>query len=181
MTAIPDTIEALIPKNCSIGTKKFCVGLAKNISCSALPVNLTRILTPDIEKLLQLNFEDIQPLSSSLTKVTAANIYYCLFSGLLGSLTMIGIYLFDTFFPLHCLANTFGLRILKAAGYLLLGLISAITFIIPFVILSTLKSKMNQLPSWITAEEGELRKLCEGGMISDLISAVLGSILFAVF
>ena len=42
--AIPDAIGAILPRNCSIGTRQVCVGLANNISCPNQPLGITSLL-----------------------------------------------------------------------------------------------------------------------------------------
>lgn len=34
----------MIPKNCSVGTRSFCVGFATSVNCSSLPLNISRLI-----------------------------------------------------------------------------------------------------------------------------------------
>ncbi|KAH7119560.1 hypothetical protein B0J11DRAFT_508372 [Dendryphion nanum] len=80
-TALPGEVEALIPRNCSIGTKKFCLGLAHNVTRHSLPLNMSKFVPAGVEKVFQINLNDIQPLNDALAKVTMANIQDALIIG----------------------------------------------------------------------------------------------------
>ena len=55
--AIPKAIEELIPKNCLLGTKQFCVGFTYNITCNNLLLTLSNIVLKEAKSFLrdQLN------------------------------------------------------------------------------------------------------------------------------
>jgi len=56
-TAISKAIKELIPKNCLLGTKQFCVGFTYNITCNNLPLTLSNIVLEEVKSFLrdQLN------------------------------------------------------------------------------------------------------------------------------
>jgi hypothetical protein len=57
-------IEKYIPKNCSLGTKDFCVGTGHNTTCKNLPLSLSD-LVPDIAQDLS---DVVQILPDTLEK-----------------------------------------------------------------------------------------------------------------
>jgi hypothetical protein len=76
-----DAIEASIPRNCSLGTKKFCVGFSnRKPSCDNLPFNISKIIAAiptEVANLLENEIEALQalePLEGILAKITAARI-----------------------------------------------------------------------------------------------------------
>ena len=73
-TGALDAIKAAIPRNCSIGTTQFCVGLVHNISCNNLPLNLSNIIPTDVEKVFQVKLNNIRVMNGALAKVSAAKI-----------------------------------------------------------------------------------------------------------
>jgi len=52
-TAIPKAIEELIPKNCSLGTKQFCVRFTYNIIYNDLPLALSDIVPEEVKSFLR--------------------------------------------------------------------------------------------------------------------------------
>jgi hypothetical protein len=76
-----DAIEASIPRNCSLGTKKFCVGFSyRKPSCDSLPFDISKILAAiptEVANLLENEIKALQvlkPLEEILAKITAARI-----------------------------------------------------------------------------------------------------------
>ncbi|XTI90844.1 hypothetical protein V2W45_1245545, partial [Cenococcum geophilum] len=51
--AIPKVIEELIPKNCSLGTKQFCVGFTYNIIYNNLLLTLSNIVLEEVKSFLK--------------------------------------------------------------------------------------------------------------------------------
>jgi hypothetical protein len=164
-TAIPDSVEALIPQNLSLGTKEFCVGLMHNVSCSTLPFNLSSLVPTNVEKYLQPHVSDIESLSGSLMKITPLYIYDSLILGLILMLIMIIVSICSISFIL-------GLKALKVGLLLLLGTICCVLFVIPVIILSVLDSKAKQLPSWIQVEHGEVGKFTMWSLILVTIATI---------
>jgi hypothetical protein len=158
-TALPESIKALIPRNLSLGTKQFCIGLAHNISYSQLPLNLSNLIPGEVEKYLQPDFGDIGSLNKAVIKITLIDIYYSLMLGLIIMVVIAIVSICSIVFPLACLSSILGLKMLKVGLLLLLGVIYCILFVAPVVILLVLESKAKQLPSWIQVEHGEAGKL----------------------
>ncbi len=158
-TAIPDSIEALIPQNLSLGTKEFCIGLPHNVSCHGLPLNFSSLIPTDVQKYFQTEWNDVESLSSALKEITPTAIYRSLLLGLALMLVMAATTICSIFLPTIYLPSILGLKIVKFGVLLLLGTICCGLFIAPVVILGILNSKAKQLPSWIQAEHGEVGKL----------------------
>jgi hypothetical protein len=175
-TEIPNSVEALIPHNLSLGTKEFCIGLAQNVSCGQLPLNLSNIVSGEVKKYLQPYLSDIGSLNSAVMKITPVDIYYSPMLGLILMFIMVIMSICSMSFPLLCLSSILGSKILKVGVLLLLGTICCILFVIPVVILLVLESKTKQLPSWIWVEHGEVGKLTLWNLIFVTIAAITSTL-----
>ena len=103
-TTIPKAIEELIPKNCSLGTKQFCVGFTHNITCDDLPLALSDIVPEEVKSFLGDQLNDLQSLEGISTKVTSAYIQDCLIVGLVLMLILATIFFCSIFGRLFCIA-----------------------------------------------------------------------------
>src|SRR5438045_3659875 len=83
-TAIPDinTIKEMIPRNCSLGTKQFCVEFDNRTECNNLPLNLSKIVPEVVATFIGDQVQALEPLPVILAKVTVENIQGCLIAGL---------------------------------------------------------------------------------------------------
>ncbi|KAF2176534.1 hypothetical protein K469DRAFT_698391 [Zopfia rhizophila CBS 207.26] len=178
-TALPDAvatpiqeIEEYIPKNCSLGTKEFCVGYRHNITCKKLPLSLSdlvpdiaqnlpdgvQVLPDTLEKPLQdlvKEFQEklqekLQPLGRILTKVTTPYVQKCLVAGLV--LLRVVQYHKHSSKAHYWIESGNGLR---------LGLFQA---------------KTKALPSWIEVEKGEVGGLCIGALCCAIVMTFLTAI-----
>ncbi|OCL00334.1 uncharacterized protein K441DRAFT_533298, partial [Cenococcum geophilum 1.58] len=52
-TVIPKAIKELIPKNCSLGTKQFCVRFTYNITYNNLLLTLSNIVLEEVKSFLR--------------------------------------------------------------------------------------------------------------------------------
>lgn len=168
--AIPSSVEALIPRNCSLGIKEFCVGSAHD--CFKLPLNLASIIPTDVAKFFHLNFNDIESLNTALAKITIA-LYDCLVLGSLSTIVMVALLAYSIFY----LSSKF----LKAGIHITLGLICFALFIIPVVILYTLDSKVKQTPPWIQVEYGKVYTPILVSLICVSFVAILNTIISVVW
>ena len=73
-TAIPKAIEELIPKNCSLGMKQFCVGFTHNMTCDDLPLTLSDIVLEEVKSFLGDQVNNLQSLERISMKVTSVYI-----------------------------------------------------------------------------------------------------------
>lgn len=201
-TDFPDAIEATIqeiekyiPKNFSLGTKEFCVGIGPNITCHDLPLILSglvpeiaqnlsdsiQILPDTLEKSVQDQLtklqeklqEKLQPLERTLKIVTTPYIRYCLVAGLV-FLAVIAIVLACAVFSglfsiMSILAKlTVGLRVV-----MVLGLICCVLLFIPTVIVQLFEANTKKLPSGIRVEKGEVGGLCIGALCCAVVMTIL--------
>jgi hypothetical protein len=173
-TAIPDSIKALIPRNCTIGTKKFCVGLAHSAPCYNLPPNILQFIPAEVQNLV---INDIKPLDTALEKLTKTNVEDVLIIGvvLVFVMSCVSICLmFGRFLCLTAILPRF--RYLIVGCFLLMGLICCASFSVASFIPHVVKSESEHLLSWIQVEQGDVGKLSVGGLGCAIIIAVLGSI-----
>ena len=77
-----DTIKALILRNCSLGTKQFCIGFSTYTKCNDLPLNISDIIPEDIVNFVGDEIQALQPLEGLMAKVTPMNIQHLLILGL---------------------------------------------------------------------------------------------------
>ncbi|KAH6883882.1 hypothetical protein B0T10DRAFT_564924 [Thelonectria olida] len=172
---IPELIEELFPKNCSVGTGKFCVGLSSNISCSNLPLNMTDIIPPDILKSLGETFDIIRALDTALTKITAPYFRDTLIVGMVSSFVSVFVLITSLYGWPSCFRGSIVRPgALCAAVYLVFGLILGVPFFIPTIILHILRSKLEQLPSWIQVQQGNVYGLCLGCLCCSLVIVIMG-------
>ena len=183
-TAIPDIskIGHLIPLNCSLGTKQFCVGFDDRVDCNNLPLNLSSLVPKTIASFVRDQVQVLQPLEDELKKVTPTNIQHCLTGGLVLVLVMAVIFISSIFRRLFCFAK-FLLRLsifIRVLISLTVGLVCCIPFLIPTVILFDIQSKTENMPSSIKIEKGEVGNYCLGalGCFVSMILLVTVSLVF---
>lgn len=193
-----EEIENYIPKNCSLGTKEFCVGYRHNITCKRLPLNLSdlmpdivqslpddvQVLPDTLEKPLQdkvkefqEKFEEkLQPLERTLTKVTTPYVQNCLVAGLV-LLVIIALLLACAIFSgLFSIASILQRLVVGLRVVIVLGLICCVLLFIPTVILGLFQAKTKALPSWAEVEKGEVGGLCIGALCGAVVMTFLTTI-----
>ncbi|KAI3573906.1 hypothetical protein IWW34DRAFT_634406 [Fusarium oxysporum f. sp. albedinis] len=173
---IPELIEELFPKNFSLGTGRFCVGLSTNTSCSDLPLNITHIIPPDIVGYLSENFDSIRALDTALSKITAPYLRYTLIIGIVS--TFVSVLAFNA--SLYGWPSCFRVRTLRpgllhVGARLIVGLALSVPFFVPTIILHILRLKLGQLPSWIQVQPGNVYGLCVGCLCCSLFIIILGT------
>lgn len=191
-TAIPraKAIEALIPRNCSLGTKQFCVGFSNRTECNSLPLNISDIVPKALANLVDdkaqplegilvsiivNQVQALQPLEGILTRVTPSNTQVCLILGLVLMLVLRVIFACSIFSRIFSLASfLFKLGVfIRVIVCLVSGLICLIPFLIPTVILYILQSKPQNLPSSIEVEKGEVSGYCLGAFCCTVVMMLL--------
>ena len=73
-TAIPKVIKELIPKNCSLGTKQFCIRFTYNMTCNDLLLTLFNIALKEAKSFFKDQLNNLQSLKGILIKVTSVYI-----------------------------------------------------------------------------------------------------------
>jgi hypothetical protein len=127
-TAISD-ITAMIPRNCSLSTKQFCIRFENNTKCNDLPLNIFNIVPEAVAEIVGDEVQSLQPLEGILAKVTPANIQGCLILGLIFTLFII------LMFPcLFFKLISFAARLLKL-GVCLISVLCCVLFLMPCLIL----------------------------------------------
>lgn len=176
-TSISGAIGSIIPRNCSIGTGKFCIGIAEGLTCDNLPLNLSQILPSDIVESLG-NVDGTQALDEALQKVTTPYIRDCLIVGLLLMFVLTCLFIMSMYGWFSPLA---GKTTLGIALSILVGLVFCVPFIIPVVILHVLQSVLGHLPSWIEVRMGDVNTLCLGALCCSVTAVILGNIIPAKY
>jgi hypothetical protein len=177
-TAVSDitnitAIEARIPRNCSLGTKQFCIGFENKINCTDFPLNISNIVPEAVTKFIGDEIQSLEPLEGILAKVTPARIQGCLILGLIFILFLILIFacLFFEFL-------SFAARWLKL-GVCFVSVSCFIFFLILYVIIHKVQLKIQDLKS-VRVEEGDAGDLslwnliCAGSIM--LLTIVLSII-----
>jgi hypothetical protein len=177
-----DAIETAIPQNCSVGTKQFCVGFPHKFLCYSLPLNVSKIIPTNVENLVQINLNDIRPLTDALAKVTTASIQDALVIGVTFIFIMSALSICTVFGRFLCLtAILLRFRILKVGTLLLLGLICCSPFLVATIVLYIVKSKTEHLPPWIQVEEGEVSRTSVEGLCCAIVMLVFSTIIALLF
>lgn len=84
------SIDESFPRNCSLGTKRFCIGYEQDVSCSGLPLNPSSLLPESVGALpspvqsaIRVHVKTLSPLVESLTRFPALFVLQTLASGLI--------------------------------------------------------------------------------------------------
>lgn len=75
-TSVESAIGSIIPKNCSVGTGYFCLGLTDHTDCKELPSDIASILPSSL--LATEPFNGIGQLDRALRQITPKNLKACL-------------------------------------------------------------------------------------------------------
>jgi hypothetical protein len=121
-----NAIEALIPRNCSLGIKQFCIGFSNHTKCNDLPLNISDIILEAIQKLYQRRSP---PPEEIMAKVTPTTIQGSFIFGL-GFLAVMAAIFACLLFELISVA-TFFLKLVVG----LLAILCFVLFVIPTAIL----------------------------------------------
>lgn len=166
-------IENLFPKNVSLGLEMFCIWIANKETCAHLPFTISNFISPSVVKIVGKAFKDIEKLEKVLGSATIVWIRNPFIVGVIWTFI-------DTFIILFAFLSAFKLPLWleKVAAFLKmpiisisLGILLCITFIIPFVCLIVLKTKIGQLPMWIQLQDGSLYVRSAIAMFLAIISA----------
>lgn len=167
-TAVSDitnitAIEAMIPRNCSLGTKQFCIGFEDKINCTDFPLNISNIVPKAVMKFIGDDIQSLQPLEGILAKVTLAKIQDSLILGLISSLisTFLIILIFTCLFFEFI---SFAARLLKL-GACLVSVFCFALFLLAYLTLHHVQSKIQDFKSVMMVEEGPVSNLSIGAVI----------------
>ncbi|KAK3369559.1 hypothetical protein B0T24DRAFT_532287, partial [Lasiosphaeria ovina] len=179
-TMLPGAFEAILLRNCSISTRKFYIRLIKTMPYNDLPLSLSTIIPPEIKEPLRNNIKNIEALDTALIKVIAPYIQTSLIIGLILMLVIILILLFSIYgsYYIHITKIPRGIYI---AVHVIFSLIFYIPFSIPIAILYILRSNLDNLPSWIQVQYGDIYGLYIGCLYYAVAITTLGSIILIVY
>lgn len=132
-----DVIEAILPKNFSIGTKQFCVGFSNRSECHNWPLNISDIIPQNIANFSH-EVQALQPLEGILAKMTSTNIQDVLIS----SLAFIVVAVLVCAILIELEKSFFKLVVGLGAGLLCLAFVLGL---VPTIILHDMQSKIRDL------------------------------------
>jgi len=148
-----DTIEARIPRNCSFGTKQFCVGFLHKTPCYNFPFNISDIIPEgipeDVTSFISDKVQLLKPLEEILSEVITiirGSLYLSL--GYLGLIIPLFFYFILKMLPIA----TFCVRLLICVSTILFFIL----FGIATSILYHLQSKFQELGSIFEIEKGDM-------------------------
>ena len=154
--AAETAVEALIPRNCSLGTRQFCVGFSNHTNCADLPLNISDIIPEAVTSFIGDGAQSLQPLEGIMAKV-APSIIQGSFAFGLGFLVIMAALFVITIFRLLSI-TTFFLRL----GVCLVAVLSFIPFVIPTAILYQVQSDIRGLESIVGIKKGDVASKCTG-------------------
>jgi hypothetical protein len=176
--ATVQSIEDYVPRNCSLGTKRFCIGYKQDVNCSGLPLNLTSLLPVSLQELpgpvenaIRDRVETLSQLADSSTRFSAFSVSATLISGLVLMIMVVVLALSLSLGRPQVITGVFGkLRVVsRALALLTLGLVCCFPFVLLAVILHTVLKAARGLPSWVEVKTGEACGLGFGALACALV------------
>ncbi|KAJ5033269.1 hypothetical protein J3E74DRAFT_295812 [Bipolaris maydis] len=162
-TATLKSIEEIVPQNCSLGTKRFCIGYKQNINCSNLPLNFSSLLLEGVQKLpgpvqdaMRDRAEDLSQLVKSSTRFPALSVLDTLISGLVLMSIVMALSLSLALRRPQVVTRVFDrLKAMpRALTLLALGFICYSPLVLLGFILNTILKTASGLLMWIGVEKG---------------------------
>ncbi|EUC27459.1 hypothetical protein COCCADRAFT_41815 [Bipolaris zeicola 26-R-13] len=165
--ATVQSIEDIVPKNCSLGIRRFCIGFEQDINCSDLPLNFSRLLPDGMQKLPSSIQDAIKDRAESLSQLVETSNKFPVFSvpdTLISGLVLMSV-----------VTRVFGIfkAVPRALSLLALGLLCCSPFVLLGVILHTILSAADKLPSWVRVEVGEVCGLSFAALACALLLALI--------
>jgi hypothetical protein len=74
ITSVETSVRSIMPKNCSLGIKYYCISFTDRIECGSLPLNVSNALSNSVIAIKQLG--SIKDLDQALAVVTPTSIKY---------------------------------------------------------------------------------------------------------
>jgi hypothetical protein len=177
-SAAETAIEALLPRNLSLGISQFCVGFTDHTNCTNLPLNISDIIpepikqfSEDIQNFVNGQFQPLQYLEGITAKVTSANIKGPFVFGI-GLVFVLAAILFFCLFIMRTVTNN-----LMKVGICLLAILCCFPFAIPTAILSRVESKIQESGPIVSIEKGDAANLSIGALVCAIIMILLTNIL----
>lgn len=165
--------DTMIPRNCSLGTKEFCVGFSNREDCTHLPVDVSKIFPASITSLASDQAGFLQPLEGILQRVTPAYIQDPLIFGLALTLVMAVIFASSNLsWPFGSVIRQLGPTLTLGLS-LVIGLACCLIFFVPMVICLILRLEAQKLHSNVETKEGNVGSYCLGAFLSAIVLMVL--------
>lgn len=173
-SAAETAIEALLPRNLSLGISEFCVGFTDHTNCTNLPLNISDIIpeaikqfSEDIQNLVTSQFQPLQYLEGVTAKVTSANIKGPIVVGI-GFFAILATTLFFCLLIIRTVTNN-----LMKVGICLLAILYCIPFAIPPAILFYVESEIQESGPIISIEKGDAASLSIGALVCAIVMMLL--------
>jgi hypothetical protein len=177
VTSVESAIGSAMPKNCSLGTDYFCLGLPEHINCKELPLNVSSILP---SSLLAIEpFNKLGELDRALLKITPRNLKACLIiSAVFAGIAIVALAA-TTFFPrvgfiflplVHKLGLSWILETCTLFRFICSGICSAPLIAIA-AILYSIRSRA-ELPEGISFETGEASRWVLAALICAIFMVI---------
>jgi len=154
------TIETRIPRNCSFGTKSFCVGSLYNTTCYNFPFKVSDIIPvgvpEDVTSFIGDKFQFLKPLEGILTETIIMTIRGSLYLGL-GYLALVAALSFASILKILSIASP-GIR-LPLSFWLPLSFLTIFLFILFAIVTGLLhyaQSKIQELEWIFEIEKGDI-------------------------
>lgn len=170
-----------IAVNCSVGTKRVCIGYKDGITCSRLPLNVSLLLMPEaystnasstnasfptngLRQVVALAVDSLQPISDRLGQLSAhfdrmwmalSVLFWCLVLGFVYANYAMA----ASAEPGHPFSARIVLTVLLALGLACCSLMVALV-----TVLSRISAAAQKAPSWTRTNTGEVFGLCLGAL-----------------
>lgn len=154
-SAVP-TNGLLIPQNCSLGTRQFCIGFRDYQNCNDLPLNVSAIFSKAFTGLINDQNEDLQFLGRILAKATPALIREPLIAGLALALLLAISVIFTIAGPQFDMITRWIGPALSSKLRLATSLACCLLFFIPTVVCLTLLSEAQSLTTTFGVKKGDV-------------------------
>ena len=158
ITAIETAVDSIIPQNCTLGVKDFCIGFTDHVDCKELPLSVSNIIPSSVTAIEPSN---LKTLDQVLAKVTPRSIIGCLAVGLFFAILTI---LPDVIYICSLFANELGLISFSwfpqifTLYRIICSSICFVTLLAPTIILYGFLSASTDLTKEITIKKGEASK-----------------------
>jgi hypothetical protein len=74
ITTIQTDLGFVIPKNCTLGTRYFCLGYVNNVTCSGLPLNVSDLLSRALPASISHQPSNLESLDQMLKLISSGAI-----------------------------------------------------------------------------------------------------------
>ncbi len=85
------TAQSDIPRNCTLGSKYFCLGDANHVSCSGLPLNFSELLSQTLTTSSTAAFRSMHPFDQILKYVSLGTMEGLLILGIISTVILVTI------------------------------------------------------------------------------------------